>query len=344
MRNRSWIGPVVLAALVLLTALISTGTHGDDAGPNGTLAFRRFLGEMGLAVSDGDERAATGTFVLLADLRSEEQARALLERARSGVRIVLTDPTSALAIELGIVATHPLGGFPATRSIAPGCPLVEADRVRVSARGRLLRGPPFATRCFDGFMVSVPVGRGSVVVLGDVSPFTNELLRHDDNAIFAYMLTAPGPVVFGAPLPTGAPAPCVSVWSCLPARGRAVVWQIAIAACLYALARARRLGRPLPETVPAPIPAGELVRAAARLYRAAGAREEAARAMRAAAVSRWGRRLGLGRATDTPAVARAARVDEARVHAALDGSPPGDDDALISLGRELAAIDEGIGR
>jgi hypothetical protein len=59
------------------------------------------------------------------------------------------------------------------------------------------------------------------------------------------------------------------LWASLPPAARAVLVQLLIAVALYALFRARRVGRAVPEARLSPIPAGELVAATGRLLRAA---------------------------------------------------------------------------
>src|SRR5438094_912147 len=104
---------------------------------------------------------------------------------------------------------------------------------------------------------------------------------------------AGGPVVFGPPLPPGAAGPKGLVGS-LPAGARIVLFQIALAAVIFAFVRGRRFGRPTFEEIPSPVPSGELVHAVARLYRSARARAFAGDALRRGTRRRLRSRLGLG--------------------------------------------------
>jgi hypothetical protein len=121
-----------------------------------------------------------------------------------------------------------------------------------------------------------------------------------------------------------------------------IIIEIVIAAVLFALARARRLGRsPLEEPL-APIPASELVRATAGLYRRARASAFCGRLLRTSTSSRLARRLGSPHdvAADRLAelVSRSSRLPRERVERALSGHDPTNDQELMALGDELATI------
>ena len=205
------------------------------------------------------------------------------------------------------------------------------------------------------FLVSRPVGAGTAVILGGSSPFTNALLDHAGNASFAEeVLGSSSPIVFGTAVVPGTGTAAErekGVWGSLPAGAKAALVAVAIAALFFVLVRGRRLGRPVLEEPISPIPAGELVRATAKLYRKARARGFAGELLRTGAATQTARRLGIPASTSPEALASAvsdtAGLPEERIRRALDGPPPGTDDQLLALGRELedirASVEAGVG-
>ncbi len=95
---------------------------------------------------------------------------------------------------------------------------------------------------------------------------------------------------FGTPVAPGARSP--GLWELLSGAAQLVIIEIVVAAVVFAIARARRLGRPVIEEPIAPIPAGELVRASAGLYRQARAVTFCGRLLRRSASERLARRVG----------------------------------------------------
>ena len=49
MKRSQWVGLGILAALVVVTVLVTGPAPGGERGPQGTLALRRFLARMGIA-------------------------------------------------------------------------------------------------------------------------------------------------------------------------------------------------------------------------------------------------------------------------------------------------------
>lgn len=125
----------------------------------------------------------------------------------------------------------------------------------------------------------------------------------------------------------------------------AVVAQVLLAAVLFALWRARRLGTPVAEPLPVVVPAAETVRGRARLYQRAKARGVALGALRAGALRRLapvladladGQPAGGDRpATVVSGLARRAGWPPDRVHAVLFGPEPETDDELRAAVAEL---------
>jgi len=344
MRRRPAIAIGVLVLLVLATAMLGA-TGGGAQGPGGFAALRRFLAAADLDVREGDlPPDGGGTFVLLEDLRDEQEAAALLQWVAGGGALVLADPFSATAGMLGI---DPADGSLAGSRRRPAClapPAVGVGRIAIGGGAVDLDAGPAGVACFPGrgghpFVVWRAHERGAVLVMGDPSPLTNEYLRAEDNAAFA-LASVTSPVVFGPAVPAGTGRN--SLWGSLPRAARAVIVQIVIAAALFAIARARRLGRPVEEELPSPIPAGELVRATGRLYRSAKAAGHAGELLRRGTAERLGRRLGhqpgTARRDLAATIARATDLELRRVEEALAGHDAGDDRTLLALAEELDTI------
>jgi hypothetical protein len=328
---------------IFLLVLAAPGSSGSGR----LVALRRFLPATGLTVADaGAPPSGGGAFVLLVDHRTSNEERALMSWADKGGRIVVTDPSSELFSRFD-VSTHRAGVF-GVRDLSPGCVRPEVTGVRtleVAATDGLLSSPAESAGCFadasGSYALFVPAGRGEIVLLGGSSILSDALLNHADDAAFARsLLDAGGPVVFGSALPPGASGG--SVWSLIPTRGKTVLWELALAAVAFALARGRRLGRPIPEEPLSPIPAGALVEATARLYRRSRSVAFCGSLVRASIGERLSRRLGippdpdLRRLADT--IARIVRQDAVPIEHVLAGPAPASDDELVALCRELESL------
>lgn len=341
-------GPVFLAVLAIAfiggLALIGPSRTAGD-----TLALRRFLSERGFVVrAQASPPPPPATFVLLRDVRDEEQASSLLRWARSGGRLVVGDPGSLLLPLLSVERGDRLALF-GPQTMVPNCAAPEtvgvagvlADSGDLTLRSSNADAVECFTRLGGSYALLVRAGQGRVVLLGGSSTLTNELLDEGDNAVFALgLLGGGGPVVFGPPAPPGARGD--SMWDLLPGPPKLVIIEIVVAGILFALARARRLGRSPWEEPLAPIPASELVRATAGLYRRARASAFCGRLLRSSTSSRLARRLGGPQ--DVPAdrlaelVSRSSRLPRERVERALSGPDPTNDQELMALGEELATI------
>jgi len=332
---------VVLAVLVLLTP------RSED--PDSMLALRRFYENLGLVVSERDGLPSSrGTLVLVADVRGPDETGPILDWVDGGGHLVVADPTSEFVQIAGGSAATTIG-FAGTADLAPGCvtaAVVGVDRIVARSSDLILiADDPALVPCFpvgDGALVLTRAyGDGSVTLLGGASTFTNAMLPEADNAVFAAGIAGPGSeVVFGPP--TSALGGSTGLWDTLPDGARAAVWAIIVAAVAFALARARRLGRPVVEAPIAPIPGSELVRAAGRMYRRARATPYAGTLMRQATVARLSRRFGAAGAHDlSAAVARASGQPRDRVEEILAGRDPQNDDELMALGAELEGLSAG---
>lgn len=336
---------VWVAILLLLGVLLVLMPRAESV--ESTLALRRFLADAGIEVSEGGPPPGPeGTYVLLDDLRTPDEARSLLAWAATGGRLVVADPRSSLVSLAGAQVGESIG-LVGAQTLEPACLAEESAGVReivVRASDRSLRGDRFVS-CFGGYVLSRAHDRGTIVLVGGFTALTNEHLRAADNAVLALRLAGTGgTVVFGSPIPAAA-APATGVWAALPERAKAAIAAIVLAAIVFAAVRARRLGMPAIEEPIAPIPASELVRATSRLYRKGRSLGHAARVMREATRARVGRRFGMPGESDGLAtvVANATGMTPERLDEALAGPEPRTDEELIRLGSLLSEIESRAG-
>ena len=344
--RRRWLWILGLLAIVIVTAYLTGRPPRDDAGPDGTLALRRFLDRMGFEVIEAVDPPREGTFFLLADFRSGGEARRLIDWARRGGKLVVASPYTRIAQRLSIEAVPGSAGtYTSTFEQSPGCITPETSGVsRVAARGsdfNMRSFSPQAVSCFSregrSYAMRVSVGQGDVIVLGGSSALINANLGRPDNAVFAHqLLVSDGPVVFGAPLASGT-APR-GVWATVPRPAKFVVIQLLIALLIFALVRGRRLGRPVPEEPMSPIPAGELVTATADLLRQARTVPFTTRLLQRRASRRLAKRIGASPEIDSATLSRMTgrnAQDSDRLRRLLEATAPETDEGLVELAREL---------
>jgi hypothetical protein len=313
-----------------------------------TLALRRFLSENGSDVraSDGPP-SRSGSFVLVSDVRTPHQFAPILRWVEGGGRLIITDPDSPALASLGVGQGDRLGGI-GTVPLAPGCPVPEAigvDEIEADARDlSLFSTGPDAVACFvrpgGAYAIFINRGEGRVAIFGGISFVSNELLDHADNATLARRVFGDGPVVFGPPAPPGGESP--GLWRLLPDAAQLVLIEVGIAAVLFAVSRARRLGKPVIEEPIAPIQAGELVRATAGLYRRARATAFCGSLLRRSARERLSPRIGASPEASSEVTARlvsaSTRLPLDRVECAIGGPEPTSDDELLALAADLSVL------
>jgi hypothetical protein len=348
MNRRALLVGVLLAAILLVTILLTGRPPGDEAGAEGTLALRRFLRAMDLKVTDAPEPSAHGTFLLLNDFRDQWQADRILSWVERGGVLVLADPVSKIAERLSIDSS--VGAprdYASVVTRPPGCVTSETAGVtRIAARGadfRLNSTRPDAVSCFGSdagsYLIETAHGDGKAIVVGGDSLFTNQLFRRERNALFAYqLLSTKQPVVLGAPFASESKLPR-GTWSMVPTPAKLVVAQLILALIAFAFVRGRRLGRPIREEAISPIAAGELVGASADLMRQARAASYAIGLVRQGALTRIARKLGISRQADVQTVAKLSGrtpSDVMRITDALTKHPRQlDDEQFLDLVRRL---------
>ena len=342
-KRRSVTLATVLTALFIAGIWMAGQPVSDD-----TLALRRFLSENGSDVraSDGPP-SRSGSLVLMSDVRTPQQFAPILRWVEGGGRLIITDPDSLALASLGVGQGDRLGGI-GTVPLVPGCPVPEAvgvGEVEADARDLSLHSnDPDAVACFvrpgGAYAIFINRGEGRVAIFGGNSFVNNELLDHADNATLALRVFGGGPVVFGPPAPSDAESP--GLWSLLPDPAQLVLIEVVIAATLFAVSRARRLGKPLIEDPIAPIQASELVRATAGLYRRARATAFCGYLLRRSARERLSPRIGASPDASSEGIAQlmagSTRLPLDRVERAIEGPEPTTDDELLALAADLSVL------
>ncbi|MEW2221472.1 DUF4350 domain-containing protein [Streptomyces sp. NPDC006990] len=344
-----------------------------SASPDGSKALARLLTDRGVHTTVLTDSAAlrqeaghdSTLLVPFPDSLTEHQRTAVRKAAEGSGRTVLLAPdartTSALIPGIRTFAALPV------QPTRPDCDLAAARRAgdadlgghRYSATARL------AESCYprNGRATLLRLhspSRGDTVLLGTPDLLRNEHLDHLGNASLALQLLGAHPQLLWY-LPSDAAAPSAgeerSFFDLLPGGWSWAAVQLAVAALLAALWRARRLGPLVTEQLPVAVPAAETTAGRSRLYRKAKDRAHAADTLRAACRGRLALLAGVPRpqAHDreilVPALAargvhRASpepaepAYDEARIRSLLFGSSPANDTALLHLAVELDRLEE----
>lgn len=137
-----------------------------------------------------------------------------------------------------------------------------------------------------------------------------------------------------------------SLYNELPPWFLAVLAQLALAALVVALWRARRLGPPVAEPLPVLVRSAETVRGRGRLYQRAHARGRALEILRSAARTKLTALLSLHPDATTEEVIAAVAAQSGRppseVEDVLYGPVPRDDDELVRMAAELEALTHAV--
>jgi len=134
----------------------------------------------------------------------------------------------------------------------------------------------------------------------------------------------------------------------LPSGSGDAVFSLVAAAAAAAIWKGRRMGPLVTESLPVAVHASESTRGRGRLYQRARAYGRASAALRAAAAERMGRRLGVPRSADAPAlvaaISRVSRRDAAGIERLLYGPPPSDEPGMMALVHELDTLEREVQR
>ncbi|MCX5111585.1 DUF4350 domain-containing protein [Streptomyces sp. NBC_00378] len=376
---------LLLALLVLVAAGIALATvrSGDQHGlldPRsadryGSRAVAELLKERGVSVhvvTTFDEAAAEvgpDTTLLVASPnllapRRQSELRAATDASAGRTVLIAAGPSSVRTLVPGIRAESagpvtprsPECSLPAARSAGD----VETGGFRYASDGLDTIG------CFPSgglpTVLLVERGAGDTVLLGSPDLLHNHRLANQGNASLALQLLGSRPhLVWYLPSLAdtsaaaenggsgGDGAPDDRSFADLIPQGW--LWgtlQLALAAVLAAIWRARRLGPLVTERLPVAIRASESTEGRARLYRKANARDRAAESLRSATRTRIAPLIGVpprdahSPSTLAPAVsARLGSTDDS-LQTLLFGPAPSDDAALVRLADQLDTLEREV--
>lgn len=355
-------GPVLIVLLIVATgigmALVKGGGEGGSTdprsvNPSGSRALARLLEGRGVRIelvqtADAADNALAGApATLLITQPAWLLPDRLAELGKQAEDLVLVaPPEDALrALDLPVRVL----GENSVADREPGCAVEAASVAGVARMGGVHYESTSerATTCYSGALVRV----GGVALLGTGVPLTNDALDDQGDAALAMRLLGQHErLIWYIPslADTVARPNQRELIDLLPDGWRFGALQVAIAAGVFALWRARRLGPVVTEPLPVVVRAAETVEGRARLYRRTGAAHHAADALRQAVRTQLIPRLGLPRDALPGAVADAVATRTGRpavaVHDLLYGPPPGHDADLVRLADALDALEHEIGR
>jgi len=363
----------VLALAGLIIAAVRSGEQYGRLDPRsadryGSRATAELLAGRGvdttvattLAEATGAVGPDTTLLVTNPDLLSARQQSALrAATSGSGGRTVLLapGPVSLDVIAPGVRAV----GSASVRPLPPACDAPYAQRAGNADLGGITYTTSAATvdACYPSgelpTLLRLPgeSGDGDTVLLGAPDLLYNDRLDEHGNASLVLQLLGSRPhLVWYLPSlddATATDSGNKSFFDLIPSGWKWGALQLAVAAVLAALWRARRLGPLVPERLPVAVPASESTEGRARLYRQANARDRAADALRSAARARLAPLTGVPASQAhvpealCPAVAAQLGGDSAtHVRALLFGPAPADDDALVRLADDLDRLEHRI--
>lgn len=373
---------LALAAATLATLLSGSPTGEplgpDNPGRDGAQALARVLEREGVEVQvvNGtrallDRDLGPGTTVLLphtAYLGPEHGTELVAHLADVDRLVVLVQdarerPGDVLGIDVD-VQRDPADG---ARTVADcSDPLVREGDLLARRDVRLDAGGPdraTVTACYPptvghgaggaraGALLSFPADatRPLVTLVGFSSALTNEHVTEEAHAALGLRLLGGSErLVWVVPQPGDADPGegGASLWSLLPSNLTAIVTLLGATVLALALVQGRRLGPVVVEPLPAVVRAAETTRSRGRLYRQARDREHALAALRDGTAARLAPRLGLpgtvGRDELAQAVAAASDRPAAEVADLLIHAGAVDDAALLTIARQLRALEEGL--
>lgn len=349
----------VVAVIVALAAILALSRPRTDpyarppldprgTGPTGLAAMVALAREDGATLRLGGlPRGSDDVVFQPRDTLGGEAARRLRRWVADGGHLV-TVPGAALAPPTSIPA--------GTTRPGPGC---ELDALRdLDQLGTTLAAPyPLdedASDCFiaaeSAGVTTRTVGAGLVTGIGDTDPFRNRSLDQGDNAVLALSLLGARPGVTIRVLDANQTfgdddVGDGTVLGALPDRGRQAVGQLVVAFLVWGLVRGRRLGHPVAEELPVPLPASDLVLATAELLGRRQDTNDAAERVRRRARRRLGTTLGLGPDPHpgelaNALVARGGLSPETVRRALIDPVP--DDAALVAVTHALDRLLEDL--
>lgn len=361
-------------ALIVTMVVAAGGTDTADLSTRsttatGTRALAQILGEHGVEVRQVDRLAAArvpdpaAATVVIVNPWALSGAQ-LTSLADYPGDLLLLGATDAALTALGVDATTALGSLGGSAPAACEDPdAVAAERISVGWDGLHVGGDVEA--CFvsrDGVasMARVQVDGRTVTVVTASDVFTNGRLTEHGNAALALRLTGRHPLLVWY-LSDGSDSTLMAGEAgespeeeleaspdFLPPGTGSAVYALGLAVLIAAVWRGRRFGPLMREPLPVVVRASESTRGRARLYRRVRASGRAGAALRASAALRMGARIGVPRNASrealVAALARASGRPESQILPVLYGPPPQDDAALMTLIRELDALESEVHR
>jgi hypothetical protein len=356
---------VALLAAVVLLALVagapspSVPLSPRSTAPEGTRGLVLFLEELGatVEVSRDAPQPSDDVALVLADDFGDDRREQIEEWLRSGGTLVVADAGSPLAAD----TVEDQFEFDFVLSDRGTCDIDALDGAeRIAVGGTSVFGVAAsafevsdgAASCFgdgdEALIVAARQGDGQIISVGDPDLFINENLDADDNAVVAAGLLAPNEGTTVRILEAPFQVRDRTLTDLIPENLILAFVQVLIAFGVYALWRARRLGRPVAETQPVEIAGSELVAAVGGLLEGAAAPERAGHLLQAELRRDLGVRFGIVPGTPPEAIAQVvgARtgVDPGRIHSALAATPPATDGELLELARRIESVRQEVFR
>ncbi|MFF1475982.1 DUF4350 domain-containing protein [Streptomyces sp. NPDC058301] len=361
---------ILLGAGIALAATRSGDQHGRldprSADRYGSRAVAELLKDQGVstrvATTLDEATRATGPdttlLVTVPDLLTAAQQRRLHDATTdAGGRTVLLSPG---APSLPVLAPGVReAGSASVSNREPHCSLSPAVRAGSADTGgvRYATDAQAGDACYPAgglptlLRIQAPA-RGDTVLLGSPDILYNHRLDKQGNASLALQLLGSRPHLVWY-LPSLGDVSATdggdrSFFDLIPSGWLWATLQLALAAALAAIWRARRLGPLVTEQLPVAVRASEATEGRARLYRKANARGRAADALRSATRTRLAPLLGVpavsAHAPELLVPAVSARIPSAErdLQVLLFGPAPADDAALVRLADELDALEREV--
>lgn len=364
-RIASLLGWLLVGALVIAVALAASQLAASGPAARGTLdpesrsgtgalALAELLRDQGVDVEVVRSRAAAAAALdddstLALTNPSTLTDDALAELLAPADRVVFLSTGTHLLAELAI-GENAQG--PATPRAAD-CAVPAFAEVGAIRPDRLFSPAPGVTACFgDGDAAAVLVDERDQhrTVVEGVKLFSNAALAEDGNAALGLALLGQSArVVWYVPSFADTDIEGTTpdtLGSLTPDWVTPAILLLLTAGVAVAVARGRRFGPLVAETLPVTVRASETMHGRARLTAKAADAPHAAEALRDGTRRRLARRLGLAVHAGTDEVADAAadrlRIPRGTLQSLLAGPPPADDAALIALARRLDELETAV--
>ncbi|MFI6864581.1 DUF4350 domain-containing protein [Streptomyces sp. NPDC050421] len=375
---------VLVVAGIALAATRSGDQHGRldprSADRYGSRAVAELLKDQGVSVrvvttlQAATSAAGSDTTLLVAapDLLTSSQQNALREATHdtSGRTVLLAPgPPSVGTLTPGVRARSSVP----VSTRAPQCSLAAARQAGEAETGgfRYTSDSPETLACYPAgglpslLMLEQPAS-GDTVLLGSPDLLYNDRLDNEGNASLALQLLGSRPhLVWYLPSLSDPSATDSSgdrgnstggdseedessFIDLIPSGWLWGTLQLALAAVLAAIWRARRLGPVVAERLPVAIRASESTEGRARLQRKANARDRAAASLRHATRTRIAPLVGVSprdahsSAALLPAVSERRSTNGTGLHELLFGQAPSDDAALVLLADQLDTLEREV--